>query len=193
MSKLVFQLMTALNGRIDHPEAWVKGIPDDLYTEINRLYANFDVVLMGRTSYEEMVGYWPTAEGAEGDSPNNQIMAHKMNTVKKIVFSKGADQQLLAWHNAELALVHTDAEMINYINVLKAKTSGDIHLAGGAALAQSLVRLDLIDEYHIFVYPILSAGEAWFAQIVGNRDLTLISSATYANGVVGLYYQPNRA
>jgi hypothetical protein len=69
MRKIVLQMMTTLNGRLDDPMAWVHGVSDDQYREIDRIYASYDTVLVGRTTYEEMAAYWPgafsTGEGTE--------------------------------------------------------------------------------------------------------------------------------
>ena len=54
MRHLVMQMMTTLNGRLDHPEEWVPEIPGDLYAEIDRIYDSFDTVLVGRTTALEM-------------------------------------------------------------------------------------------------------------------------------------------
>ena len=61
MRKIVFQMMTTLNGRLDDPIVWVKGVGDDQYRAIDRLYASYDTVLVGRTTYEEMAAHWPGA------------------------------------------------------------------------------------------------------------------------------------
>jgi dihydrofolate reductase len=57
-------------------------------------------------------------------------------------------------------------------------------------LAQSIIRLGLVDEYHFFVYPVVSVGAAWFDQIEDKRDMDLLNTTAYKNGVVGLYYKP---
>ena len=57
MRKVVMGMMTTLNGRLDDPAAWVKGVPDDLYAELDRLYGTFDTILVGRTTYDEMLEY----------------------------------------------------------------------------------------------------------------------------------------
>ncbi len=65
MRKVVMGMMTTLNGRLDDPDVWVTGIPDDLYAELDRLYATFDTILVGHTTYDEMFEYWPGAEADE--------------------------------------------------------------------------------------------------------------------------------
>ena len=131
MRKVVLQMMTTLNGRVDDPDAWLSGISDDLYAEIDRIYATFDTVLSGRATYAEMAAYWPGAETEAGGSENNKIMARQMNTYKKYVFSRG-EKKLLDWNNSEQVIAHSDTDIVTFINELKAKPGGDIHVAGGA-------------------------------------------------------------
>ena len=69
MRKVVLQMMTTLNGRLDDPSAWMSGVPDDLYDDIDRAYAAFDTIVVGRTTYEEMAAYWP---GAEADADGSE-------------------------------------------------------------------------------------------------------------------------
>ena len=193
MRKVVLQMMTTLNGRLDDPDAWVTDISDDLYREIDRVYGTFDTVLVGQTTYEEMFAYWPGAETEEGGSEINKSMARKMNSYKKFVFSNGDEKKTLEWNNAEQVLAHSDEDIIKFINDLKAQSGGDIHLSGGARLAQSIIRIGLVDEYHFFVYPVVSVGAAWFDQLEDKHDMDLLSAAAYENGVVGLYYKPKNS
>jgi dihydrofolate reductase len=191
--KVVLAMNTTLNGRLDDPFAWMVGVGDDLYAEIDRAYGTFDTILVGRATYEEMFAYWPGAETEEGGSETNKSMARKMNSYKKVVFSSGAEEKALEWNNAERVIARTDEDLARFINDLKAREGGDIHLAGGARLAKSIIRLGLVDEYHFFVHPVVSKGAAWFDRIEDDRDMDLISATTYENGVVGLYYKPKNA
>lgn len=192
MRKVVLQMMTSLNGRIDDPDAWVTGISDDLYAEIDRIYATFDTVLAGQATYAEMSAYWPGAADEAGASEVTKSMARKMNTYKKYVFSGGNEKRELGWNNAEQVLIHSDQDIITFVQGLKAGQGGDIHVAGGARLAQTFVRLGLVDEYHLFVYPVVSLGATWYEQIGSAPPLHLLSATTYESGVVGLYYQPQK-
>ena len=190
MRKVVMGMMTTLNGRLDDPAAWVTGVPDDLYAELDRLYGTFDTILVGRTTYDEMFAHWPGAETAEGGSEHSRSMARKMNSYKKYVFTSATEKTPLEWSNAEQVPVHGDAEVVSFVEGLKAQSGGDIHLAGGARLAQTIVRLGLVDTYHLVVHPVVSAGSSWFDQIEEQRTMTLTSATSYSNGAVGLYYDP---
>ena len=188
MRKLVFQMMTSLNGRVDDPDAWVSGVSDDLYAGIEQLYDTYDTVLVGRTTYEEMAAYWPGAETEEGGTETNRRMAHRMNTYRKYVVSRTGTPGPLPWANAELVRIENDDALVAFIQDLKHQPGRDLHLSGGASLARSVVRLGLVDEFHLFVYPALSSGLAWFDDVPDNRALHLVSATTYRDGVLGLTY-----
>ena len=190
MRKLVMGMMTTVDGRLDDPDVWVTGIPDDLYAELDRLYGTFDTILVGRVTYDEMFEFWPGAETAEGSSEHSKSMARKMNAYKKYVFTGASEKSELEWNNAEQVLAHGDEDIVAFVNDLKAQPGGDIHLSGGARLAQTLVRLGLVDQYHLVVHPVVSRGASWFDGIEEKRELELLSATAYSNGVVGLYYAP---
>jgi dihydrofolate reductase len=185
-------MMTTLNGRLDDPLAWVKSVGDDQYREIDRIYATYDTVLVGRTTYEEMAAYWPGALSEAAGTETNQVMARRMNTYKKLVFSKSGRQKLTEWNNTEQVVVSTDDELAKYLANLKTQAGGDIHLSGGARFAQSVIALDLVDEFYFFVYPVVSPGASWFSRMPDPRDLQLQSARTYQNGVLGLHYLPRK-
>jgi dihydrofolate reductase len=113
-----------------------------------------------------------------------------MNSYKKYVFSHGEQKKALGWSNSELVVVHDDRHLIRFIKELKAQPGKDIHLSGGARLAQTFVRLGLVDEYHFYEHPVVSVGATWFDQMPGKRDLRLLSTKSFEKGIVGLYYQP---
>jgi dihydrofolate reductase len=194
MRKLILAMMTTLNGRLDDPEAWLTGIDDEQYAEIDRYHEEFDTIVMGSTVYREMVAYWPGAlnqeEGFAGSSAAvNQSMARKMNSYKKYVLTKHADPQPLEWNNAEAVHVGDDRDLVAFVDKLKKQSGRHIHIAGGAATAQSFLRLGLVDEIWFFVYPVVSAGARWFDTVETPPNLELVSATPYENGVVGLYYR----
>lgn len=189
MRKVVLAMMTTLNGRLDDPDQWVTGLSEDQYQEIDRGYATFDTILVGRVTAAEMVGYWPTARDEEGASEAHKSMAEKMHSYKKFVLT--TDPELTTdWHNAEPVVVSNDADVRTFVEGLKSQSGGDIHLSGGAKLAQTLVRLGLVDEYRFFVYPVYSPGQSWFGELETQKTLELISSTAFEGGVVAMYCKP---
>lgn len=190
MRKLVMQMMTTVNGRLDDPDAWVRSIPDDLYAELDRLYSSFDTILVGHRTYHEMIGFWPTAEAANQSSEAGRSMAVKMNSYRKCVFTRAEQIPALEWNGAEPVHAPTDEALADFVGELKRGTGGDLHLAGGAELARTMVRLGLVDRYQLFAHPVVSPGAEWFGSIGEQRDLELISATAYSNGAVGLCYEP---
>jgi dihydrofolate reductase len=188
MRRIVLQMMTTLNGRLDDPAAWVHGVSDEQYRAIDRLYATYDTVLVGATTYEEMAAYWPGALAETHGTETNRSMARRMRDYRKLAFSRSGRRKLTPWSNAELVVAGSDAELGEYLTELKAGSGGDIHLSGGAGLTQSIVGLGLVDEFHFFVYPAVSPGEPWFSRWPGGHGLRLANTAAYQNGVVHLHY-----
>lgn len=188
MRKIVLQMMTTLNGRLDDPYAWLPGVGDDLYADINAIAAGFDCYLVGHVTYAEMFAYWPGAEHEAGGTESNRQMARSMNTRKKYVLSRSGQRGPLEWNNSELVPAPTDADLVAFATDLKSQPGGDIHLTGGASLARKMIALDLVDDYRFFVHPVVSKGEEWFGEIVGNRAIELVEAKSYQLGVVGLHY-----
>ena len=165
MRKVVLAMNTAINGRVDDPYTWCVDLTDDHYTVIDQGYATFDTILVGRVTYDEMFAYWPGAESEEGGSEINKRMARKMNSYRKVVISRDGEPGPLPWNNAELVNVASDDDLVALVGRLKSEDGADIHLAGGARLAQTITRLGLVDEFRVFVHPVVSAGETWSDQV----------------------------
>jgi dihydrofolate reductase len=203
MRKVVLGMMATLNGRVDDPDAWMTGIGDDLYRDIDAWFERcVDTVLVGRTTYDEMYAYWPGAEHEPSPRIGEQIplqesawqinrrMARKMNAYQKFVFTRTGRAEALGWSNAELIVAESDQDLVSFIAELKMRPGRDIHLAGGARLAQSFVRLGLVDEYHLHVHPVISTGATPFDTLEVKCALQLLGTSAYEAGVVSLRYGP---
>jgi len=146
----------SLDGIIGEEETdffqFCREVPDDPAHEawtLNSLQSA-DVHIMGRVTYEGMAQYFPTAD----DHPYAEVM----NRARKAVFSgtlKSSD-----WSNSTILNGQTAAE----IEKLRRQGSGEILAHGGVSFVQSLVHLDLVDEYRLSVFPYLAGyGRALFA------------------------------
>lgn len=103
-----------------------------------------------------------------------------MNEIPKIVFSK--TMKKADWAHARI----DDGDLSAAIARLRQEPGKDILAHGGAAFAQALTRLDLIDEFRLIIHPIvLSGGLALFSEA---RDLRLVNTKTFPAGAVALTY-----
>jgi len=190
MRKLVLQVFDySLDGIIGEEDTdffdFCRAVPDDPDQEAWQRSGleRAGLHIMGRKTYEGMAGYFPTADAA------GHPYAEIMNTAPKAVFS--STLKSAGWNNATIVNGDTVAE----IEKLKQEGTGDIMAHGGVSFVQSLVRLDLVDEYVLTVFPYLAGpGASLFAGLPRRQPLELVSSTAFGNGLVGLVYRrPPRA
>jgi dihydrofolate reductase len=142
---------------------------------------NADMLLFGRVTYELMAGYWPT-ELATTDDP---VVAGKMNSLPKVVFSKTLSSA--EWNNTTLVKENYEEEVLK----LKQQPGRNLVIFGSSDLAVTFMEHDLIDEFQIFVNPvILGKGKPLFNGIKHRYKLKLLSTRTFGSGNVLLCYQP---
>lgn len=145
------------------------------------LLTSIDTILFGRVTYELMAGYWPTASPPAEDP----IIIDAMNNLPKIVFSKTLDK--VAWKNSRLV----KGDIAEEISKLKQQPGKDMVIYGSGSIVTTLARLGLIDEYRIFVNPVvLGSGKPQFKGIKDRLNLKLLTTKTFNCGVVLLHYQP---
>ncbi len=132
--------------------------------------------LMGRHTYKEMAGFWPTSDDE---------YAKPMNDIPKAVFSTTLTQA--DWPQTTIA----SGDLAEEIRALKNEPGKDIIAWGGAAFAQSLTRLRLVDEYRLVHQPVaLGNGLPLFAGLTAPLVLDLIEPQAYADGAVLHVYRP---
>jgi dihydrofolate reductase len=139
-------------------------------------------LLFGRVTYQGMAGYWPTDVAIK----NDPVVADKMNTLPKIVFSRTLEK--VDWNNTRQVKGNIPEE----ISKLKQQPGKDWLLFGSADLASTLMNYGLIDEYRVMVNPVvLGSGKPLFKGVKDRLELKLASAKTFRNGNVLLCYQPD--
>jgi dihydrofolate reductase len=134
--------------------------------------------IMGGVTYREMAEFWPAS---------SHPIAVPMNDIPKVVFSRTLDSA--GWPEARIARGDTAAEIAQ----LKAEPGGPIIAHGGTQFVRSLIRLGLIDEYHLWVLPVAAgAGAAPFAGLDHPLPLQLVTSRAFPSGILELVYAPRR-
>ena len=176
MRKIVAGLHVSVDGVIEAPDAWTGPyFSPEIGQVVGSLIAGGDTLLLGRVTYQ---GFAAAFGGQSGG------MADTMNSFPKVVVSTTLDQA--EWQNSTLIPA---ASAITEIAELKRRPGKNIGMTGSATLVSSLLREGLLDELHLFVFPVvLGSGKRLFAAPGGKLPLKLIDSATFDTGVVQLIY-----
>jgi dihydrofolate reductase len=142
-------------------------------------------ILLGRITYEIMSGYWPTAK-VEDEGPG----VDEMNLTPKLVFSRTLKSA--GWGKFDNVTVLPDIVPAE-IERLKLQSDKPMVLMGSASIFQQFSRLGLIDEYVLWLHPVvLGRGKPLFKDDKARQDLQLINSRVYQNGVIKLILQPKK-
>lgn len=142
------------------------------------------VHLLGRRLYEVMV-YWETADENPSATDYELEFARIWQATPKIVFSTSLER---VEGNARLARDSVTEEVAK----LKEQPGKNVSV-GGAGLASTLIKLDLVDEYRLFVSPVvLGGGTPYFPPLDERINLELVETSTFGSRVVYLRYQPVR-
>jgi dihydrofolate reductase len=185
--RLIYSMTVSLDGFIADPDGEIDwSAPDEeLHQSHNDQVRELGVHLCGRRLYETMV-YWETAEEDPGLSAVAREFAAIWKPLEKIVFSK----TLTAVEgNTRLA---TDS-LIDEVRALKQKPGKDLAV-GGAGLASSLIEQGLIDDFRLFVSPVvLGGGTPYFPTSAPRTNLRLVETRTFGSRVVYLRYLTDSA
>jgi len=169
------------NGELD----WAK-VDEEIFDYVGKRINESDTALYGRVTYQMMENYWPTA----GDKPNasKHDVEHSKwySKVHKIVLSKTMKDADLT--NTQI-ISDNLADEINEIKQSRNGGSEDILLFGSPTATHSLIQLNLIDGYWLFVNPIiLGRGIPLFADIKDEIKLKLLGNRQFTSGVTELNY-----
>jgi dihydrofolate reductase len=187
MRKIVFMMSVSLDGFFEGPDRELDWqlVDVELHQHFNEWLATAGAFLDGRVTYELMAGYWPTADQDPGASAPEIEFAGIWRDMPKIVFSRTLERA--DWNTTIVRDVDPEE-----IHKLKAQPGGDM-VVGGADLAAAFRALDLIDEYRIYVQPVLlGRGRPLFQPSDVTTRLRLAETRAFGNGVVLLRYERPR-
>lgn len=186
MRKLVLFMHTSLDGFVTDKNGemdWIN-VDEEIFEFAEQRTREADTALYGRKTYQMMEGYWPTA--AEQPNPTKHDLDHSRwyNNVAKVVLSrtmKGANPV-----NTKIISDNLTDEIIK----LKQSAGREIIIFGSPTAAHSLMAAKLIDDYWLFVNPVLlGQGIPVFSDIKERTALTLVACKVFSSGVVCLHYE----
>ncbi len=182
MGKLIYSMGVSLDGFIAGPDGGIDwSAPDEeLHRFHNEQARKTGAHLYGRRLYEVM-RYWETA-GENLSAPEHELeFARIWKDTPKIVFSKTLET---VEGNAGLVRDNVAEEIV------RLKEAGNELAVGGAGLASTFMRLGLLDEYRLFVSPVvLGGGTPYFPALDGRINLELVETRTSGSSVVYVRYQ----
>ena len=187
MRKVIVTMWVTLDGFIAGPNndmSWVR-VDEAMGTYENDLVSAADTLLLGRMTYQSFAGSWPHVPDNPAASEGEKEYARKLNSMRKIVFSKTLETA--KWNNSTLLHDISPDDIV----ALKQESGKNIVIYGSASVVQALMELGLIDEYQLLVHPIiLGSGKRLFRDGSHTTALRLVEAKTFSSGVVLLSYQP---
>jgi dihydrofolate reductase len=149
----------------------------DLMEEVRRQDSSADGFLTGRRTFEDLRGYWPE----QTDDPTG-ITAY-LNQVRKYVVSSTMTDP--GWQNSTVL----PGDPVEEVRALKDQPGQDVVVTGSIRLCHALIEAGLVDEYRLFVYPVVQGrGRRLFPDGYTLPDLRLLDTKTFRSGVAYLHY-----
>ena len=182
MRKLISLMHVSLDGFCAGPKGemdWI-GLNDAIFADVHAMIATTGGAVYGRTTYGMMRGYWPTLLDKEDADPQQRAHAHWVEKIPKHTFSRtltGSD-----WNNVHL---YRDAAEID---ALKKQDGAPLLIFGSPGLVHSFLALDAIDEYWVYLNPVLvGQGTRYFDRGV-KTVLRRVEQKMFDNGVTRFHY-----
>lgn len=186
MRNLVYFMHASLDGFVAGTKGelnWAS-VDDEIFDFVSTLTDQADTALYGRVTYQMMEDYWPTAAEKPNASKHDKEHSIWYKNVSKVVLSKTMNETGL-----KNTKVISD-NLLENITKLKQQSGKNILIFGSPQASHSLLNIGLIDEYWIFVNPILlGEGIPLFKHVPRKIKLKLIESKTFTSGVVALHYR----
>ena len=184
MRKIILMMSVSLDGFFEGPNRELDWhmVDDELHRHFNEELCAMGAFLNGRVTYELMAGFWPTADSDPSSTEPMVEFARIWRDMPKIVYSRTLERA--DWNTTVVREL-----VVEEVIELKAQPGGDLVL-GGADLAASFTRHDLIDEYRLYLHPVvIGQGRPLFQRSDAKIDLRLAETRSFGNGVVLLRYQ----
>jgi dihydrofolate reductase len=189
MRKIISFMHISLDGFVAGPNGelnWAK-VDEEIFDHIGKRLNEGDTALYGRVTYQMMESYWPTAADKPTASKHDIEHSKWYSKVHKVVLSK-------TMKDAELTNTTIISDNLSdSINEIKKSGDKEILLFGSPTATHSLIQLNLIDGYWLFVNPIiLGQGIPLFVDIKDKIKLNLVTTRQFTCGVTELNYTVDR-
>jgi dihydrofolate reductase len=185
MRNIISFMHVSLDGFVAGPNGemdWIT-VDEEIFDYVGKRISEGDTALYGRVTYQMMENYWPTAGDKPTASKHDIEHSKWYKKAHKVVLSKTMKDENLA--NTTII----SDNLSDSINKIKQQAGNDILLFGSPTATHSLIQLNLIDGYWLFVNPIiLGRGIPLFADIKDKIKLNLLTTRQFTSGVTELNY-----
>jgi dihydrofolate reductase len=181
MRKVTAGLFSSIDGVVEAPDQWQHGFDEEMGAALSRMLEEQDAVLLGRVTFTEWAGYWPTST----DEP----FASWINSAQKYVASTTLDS-VESWANCSLIA----GSVAEFVADLKQQDGGTIGTAGSPTLVRSLIEQGLVDELTLMISPVVAgSGRARLFPVDGpHRSFELVEAQPTSTGAIIATYRPVR-
>lgn len=186
MRKIVQFMHVSLDGFVAGPNGemgWIK-VDNEIFDFAAKRTNESDLALYGRNTYDMMEAYWPTA--ADKPNPTKHDIEHSAwyMQVDKVVLSRTLKGKVI--NKVKIISDNVASEILN----LKQGNGKEIIIFGSPSASHSLMRENLVDEFWLFVNPILlGEGVPMFKDIQEKTKLKLLATHVFPSGVICLHYE----
>ena len=181
MRKVTAGLFSSIDGVVEAPDQWQSAFDEELGAVLSHMLEEQDAVLLGRVTFTEWAGYWPTST----DEP----FASWINSTPKYVASSTLDS-VDGWSNSTLI----KGSVADFVRELREQPGGTIGTAGSPSLVRSLVEEGLVDELTLMISPVVAGGgrKRLFPADSAQHAFELVEAKPTSSGTVIATYRPAR-
>ena len=179
MRKVTAGLFSSIDGVVEAPNEWQPAFDDEMGAALSRMLDEQDAVLLGRVTFTEWAGYWPTST----DEP----FASWINSTPKYVASTTLDS-VDQWQNSTLI----DGSVAEFVAALKQQDGGTIGTAGSPTLVRHLIEAGLLDELTLITSPVVAGGsrKRLFPDDSPLVNFELVEATSTSSGTLIATYRP---
>ena len=169
------------------PPAETKEQAEEMFDDMWNVLESVDTFILGRVTFEMWESYWPLQAKKPSNSEFQKKFSLYADKVKKITFSKTLKE--VKWQNARVV----NGDIGEEIARIKKEPGKNIAIVGGPGIAQTFTKLNLIDEYQLYLHQVIfGANKSVLGELDKERELELLEAKVFQSGGMRLHYCPKK-
>ena len=184
--KVILLMGMGLNGI--SAEGWIppgetKSQAEEMIGDVWKLLESVDTLIIGRVTFQMWESYWPYRANDPSSDDFQKKFSLFTDQIQKIVFS--TTLKSVNWQNSRVV----NGDISTEISRIKKLPGKNIAIIGGAGIAQTFTKLNLIDDYQIYLHQVIfGSGKSVLGVLDNERELKLIEARTFQSGGIRLHY-----